>query len=93
MDKINEVLAWLTLALSWWLYKREYNGNDKGESEKVPVVVSMSSGEPRPLADGHFRDGLLHGESIISSGLSDLMKKKSRLNKGRRVEDRQAAEQ
>ena len=92
MDKINEFMAWFTLALSWWLYKREFNGNDKGESEKVAATVSMVSDEPRLLIHDQFQSELLHGESIISSGLSDLMRKRTRLNKGRRVEDRQAAE-
>jgi len=93
MDKINEILAWFTLALSWWLYKREYIGNDKDEPEKVADAMSIVSDEPRPLTCGQFQSELLNGESIISSGLSDLMRKKYRLTKGRRAEDRQASEQ
>ena len=92
MDKINELLAWFTLAVGWWLYKREYITNDKVEPEKIAAAVSIVSDEPRPLTCDQFQSERLHGESFISSGLSDLMKKKSRLNKGRRVEDRQAAE-
>lgn len=93
MDKINEILTWLTLAFSWWLCKREYIGNNKIEPKKVELAVCVGYAEPRPLVHEKFQSGRLHGESIISSDLSDLMKKKSRLNKGRRVEDRQVAEQ
>jgi len=93
MDKINEILAWLTLVLSWWLYKHEYIGDYKTEPEKVTAAVNKILNEPRPLTHDQFQSERLHSESIISFGLSDLMKKKSRLNKGRRVEDRQTVEQ
>ncbi len=92
MDKINELLAWFTLAVGWWLYKRECIDTDKVEPEKVLVVGSVVFDGPQPLASSQFHSERLHGESIISSGLSDLMRKKSRLNKGRRIEDRQTAE-
>ncbi len=92
MDRINEILAWITLAFSWWLYKREFKNGDKGESEKALAVVNVVPSGPQPITSGQFQSERLHGDSIISTGLSDLMRKKSRLNKGRRIEDRQAVE-
>lgn len=92
MDRINEMITWITLAASWWLYKREFKNGDKGEPEKALAVVNVVPNGLQPLTCGQFQSVRLHGDSIISTGLSDLMRKKSRLNKGRRIEDRQPAE-
>ncbi len=90
MDRINEILTWLTLTLSWWLYKSKYVDSNNVEPLKISDGLNIVPGGSRPLPASLLHNERLHDDSIISTGLSELMKhRKIRTNLGRRTEDRQ----